>query len=171
LLREESGTVTPPWMSGRPAEAAHVRVKWPNDVLIGRRKLCGILVEARAGLPRAVVGVGINVNNSLQDAPPEVRDRAVSLLDVSSRTLDRTDVLIRLLQHMESGLELLRESGEHLQRRWREHCALTGHVVRVETPVGPMIGRCHGIAEDGALLLQTERGTERVVSGVVTSYE
>lgn len=171
LLCKDSGSVIPPWMPGPPAHPSDVIVKWPNDVLIGRRKLCGILVEARAGLPRVVVGIGINVNNSLQDAPPELRGRAVSLVDVSSRPLDRGEVLIRALRQIEAGLERLRENREHLQQYWQEHCALAGCIVRIDTAAGPVVGRCIGIAEDGALLLQTERGTERILSGVVASYE
>ena len=171
LLREGHGSVTPPWMSGHRPDVVQVRIKWPNDVLIGRRKLCGILVESRAGLPRVVVGIGINVNNSLHHAPPDVRARGVSLVDVSSDLFDRTELLARLLRQMESVLDLLAEDDEFLQRRWPEHCALTGRVARIDTAAGSVVGRCLGIADDGALLLRTERGTERVVSGVVTDWE
>jgi len=63
---------------------ADLQLKWPNDVYIAGRKVCGILLEAPASAPgRIVLGLGLNVNNTLAEAPPEIRDAAVALCEVS----------------------------------------------------------------------------------------
>jgi BirA family biotin operon repressor/biotin-[acetyl-CoA-carboxylase] ligase len=81
------------------------RTKLPNDVLLNGRKLCGILVELPncRGISRrrAVVGVGLNVNNRAAQAPGDIRDRVVSLADAALRSFDMTDILLRLLSAIE----------------------------------------------------------------------
>jgi BirA family biotin operon repressor/biotin-[acetyl-CoA-carboxylase] ligase len=85
---------------------SEVSVKPPNDVLIGGRKACGVLIETPAVSPRrCVIGIGLNVNNSLQEAPPEIAERAIALVDVKGEQLDRTTVLITILRRL---LESLR---------------------------------------------------------------
>ena len=77
-----------------------VRIHWPNDVLAGERKLSGILVEV---LPnrRHVIGIGLNTNNTLADAPAELQAVACTLRDLSGKEHDQTSMLIELLQRME----------------------------------------------------------------------
>ena len=172
LLCANSSTITPPWLPGATSPETGLRLKWPNDVLLDDRKLCGILVEAPGvRLRRVVVGIGMNVNNSRRDAPADVRERATSIVDSLQRTVDSSDLPVSLLRHLESHLARLRADSAGLARRWRERCALTGRVVSVETGNALFTGRCCGIDETGALLLATETGTERVVSGVVTRFE
>ena len=76
-----------------------VGLHWPNDVYVGTRKLAGILIDVRSdGLH--VVGVGLNVNNSFEGAPQDVRKRATSLFELTDRTFDRTDLLESLLRNL-----------------------------------------------------------------------
>ena len=150
-------------------DSLHVGLKWPNDVLLEGRKVCGVLIEATAAEPeRLVIGVGVNVNNSLSSAPGLVRKVATSMIDVAERPLDLTDVLVSILSQMESGFDRLRHSPGDLARRWQRYCVLRGQVVALDVNERHVTGECRGIDGDGALVLQTGNGTKRYFSGVVT---
>ncbi len=161
-----------------------LRLKWPNDVYLSGRKVCGILVEVHAAergtdrrsVPRApnqrlVVGVGINVNNSLADAPEDVRRRATSLIDVTERQFRLTDVLVGFLRRFELDMELLVSGDRRLHDRWRRLCLLSGKSVALDDGTRSIAGTCLGIDDDGALLLQTEAGPQRFFGGVVEAFE
>ena len=79
-------------------------MKAPNDILVGDRKIAGILIEMRAqpGAPHiAIVGVGLNVNHSPQDFPAAIRDRATSFAVIRGCEIDRTAVAISLLRRLD----------------------------------------------------------------------
>jgi BirA family biotin operon repressor/biotin-[acetyl-CoA-carboxylase] ligase len=152
------------------------RLKWPNDVYLGVRKVCGILVEATDGEKRnLVVGVGVNVNNSSTAAPPELRETSVALCDVAGRPVSRLDVLIAILQQLATQLARLsapsRELNDELREQWTRRCLLTGRRVEIELPLGRRSGLCRGIDADGAIVLETDAGTERFVSGVIARFD
>jgi BirA family biotin operon repressor/biotin-[acetyl-CoA-carboxylase] ligase len=154
-----------------PLAPRRPRLKWPNDVLLDGRKLCGILIEVPSSAAgRVVIGVGLNVNNPLTDAPPEVRQRATSLIDETGRTHDRTDLLIGILRRLDHDLALLSVGAQAaLQHRWSEWCDLTGRTVAVYQGEQVVEGVCEGIDADGALRLRTPFGPERLYSGVVAA--
>jgi BirA family transcriptional regulator, biotin operon repressor / biotin---[acetyl-CoA-carboxylase] ligase len=83
------------------AEVAGVapEVKWPNDVLLGGRKVAGVLAEAREG--RVVLGIGINVTQEAEELPERPEYPATSLLLATGRRFARTDILVALLDHLE----------------------------------------------------------------------
>jgi BirA family biotin operon repressor/biotin-[acetyl-CoA-carboxylase] ligase len=152
------------------------RLKWPNDVYLGGRKVCGILVEANDGRERnLVVGVGVNVNNSSSAAPPELREKSVALCDVAGRSVRRIDVLVAILGRLATQLDRLssanNELSEELPSQWTRRCLLTGRRVEIELPHGRRTGICRGIDADGALLVETDAGIERFVSGVITHFD
>jgi BirA family biotin operon repressor/biotin-[acetyl-CoA-carboxylase] ligase len=146
-------------------------IKWPNDVFAGGRKIAGLLLESSSGPrpagDRLVVGIGINVNNSWADAPVEIREVGVSLADLTGRTHSLENLLIRFLQHFETRLAQLARREPRLVEDWQGRCTLRGKSVAVQSPRGLVRGTCLGIAEDGALLLAGQNGTERVFSGTV----
>jgi BirA family biotin operon repressor/biotin-[acetyl-CoA-carboxylase] ligase len=90
-----------------------VGIHWPNDVLAGDRKLAGILVEV---LPnrRHVIGVGLNTNNTLTDAPTELQAVACTLRDLTGKEHDQTGVLIELLARMEKQFQRLRQEPDRV---------------------------------------------------------
>lgn len=148
---------------------APLQLKWPNDVMLGGKKLCGILSEIPSmHKGRIVVGIGINVNNSLRHAPPEVQNRAASLAEEASAPFDLTEVLIRVLQQMEGEFARLAEGPLKFAKRFRERCWLSGREVLVAGGVSEIQGLCQGIDEAGALLVKTPLGFERILSGTVT---
>lgn len=151
-----------------------VRLKWPNDVFLNSRKMCGILLETASNQSGViVVGIGVNVNNSLAQAPPELRSIATSLTDVTGHKFDLTTVLIYVLQWLAKYLTLVSSDVSELADMWRNRCFLQGRTVQIQ--MGQLgagsdrfTGVCQGIDDDGALLLQTENGLVRCISGVVS---
>jgi BirA family biotin operon repressor/biotin-[acetyl-CoA-carboxylase] ligase len=143
-----------------------VGLHWPNDVFVDGRKLAGILVEVPAGA-RLVVGIGLNTNDTLGDAPPEVRDKAATLRDLTGRRFDRTSILLDLLPRLEAVWAHLASSPETIGNQAHARCLQRGTILTVELGRESVRGRCGGIAADGALLLDTPGGRRRLVSGVV----
>jgi BirA family transcriptional regulator, biotin operon repressor / biotin---[acetyl-CoA-carboxylase] ligase len=148
--------------------AATLRLKWPNDVFLNDRKVCGILIELPARPSDVcVVGIGVNVNNSFDAAPPEIRQRAVSVAEHLGAACDLTAVLIGILQHFDRTLQTLVQRPETVVARWQTFCMLTGRQVCLQTEAQRTIGRCEGIDSAGRLILQAERGPQPFSSGTV----
>ena len=156
-----------------------LRVKWPNDVYLcsstrGNCKLAGILTETTTGGATAgpiVVGVGLNVNNSLAVAPTDVRLRAISLAEALGAPVDVAALLLDFLVRFEHELRAFAAAGGVPPERWQPVCLLCGQIVRLNTPCGPQTGRCLGVASDGALLLETRTGLLRCYSGEAVMLE
>lgn len=149
--------------------ATSVGLKWPNDVWLNGRKAAGILVEipaARRG--RLVIGVGLNVNNSFESAPSELLKLATSMRDETGIESDRHEVLVRLLGQLDADLRCLAASDGALRERWRSLCVLRDRTVSLDTGRQQVTGLCLGIADDGALRLQTASGEQRLYGGVVS---
>jgi len=137
-------------------------VKWPNDVYLGGRKLAGVLCEGRwlgEHLQWLAVGIGVNVCNPV---PPEVAGRAVSLCELlpEVRRIDVLDLVVPALDAVSAGGEPLTEA--ECAAFAARHC-LEGQVIRA-----PIAGRVHGIASDGALLVDTPGGRLPVRDGTIT---
>ncbi len=142
-------------------------IHWPNDVMLGGRKLAGILIESPRA-DRMVIGVGLNVNNSLAEAPTDVRkelqERATTLLDATGRVHDPTRLLIELLSAMKREIDLLAESAEKTAERVHGMCVQRGTMVEVRQGDGVARGLCVGVAATGALLMETPGGIRQVWS-------
>jgi BirA family biotin operon repressor/biotin-[acetyl-CoA-carboxylase] ligase len=151
-----------------------IEIKWPNDVLLGGRKTCGILMELFAEATRVgflVLGIGVNLNVDPAEFPDEFRDRATSLAAFAGRRIDRVAFTRRLYGTLESVLDLHAERGfEALRPRFEAFFRMTGRRVAVADLDGSHTdGVARGIDADGALLLETDAGRmTRVVAGDVT---
>ena len=117
----------------------------------------------------AVIGVGLNVNNSFANAPEQLAETGTSLADQSPTEYRRIEVLRTFMQEFESLLELF-AAGSGLFDQWPEYCLLTSKQVTLRTGSTSVTGRCQGIDVNGALLLQTEAGVQRFCGGVVESW-
>jgi BirA family biotin operon repressor/biotin-[acetyl-CoA-carboxylase] ligase len=174
-------------------------VRWPNDVYLDGRKLAGILVERgepapgtsagqahssdageqeRHGAaarpvqqPTLVIGIGVNVNNSFESAPAELRQRAIALCQAAGRSLDLTEVLSACLRQLDRALHSLGQSRVEVLERCRSRLEMAGRRVVVQQPGRRIEGLCCGIAEDGALLVRSATQLERLIDGVVLSVE
>jgi len=142
-----------------------VSLKWPNDLLVARRKLAGILAEAGDRL--VVVGYGINV--AVAAFPPELCDRATSLESELGRPVDRYHVLVETLAALSRRYEdLLDGRFDAILDAWRRHApAASGASVTWTTMEGTQSGVTAGIDDQGALLVQVGDRVERIVSGEV----
>jgi BirA family biotin operon repressor/biotin-[acetyl-CoA-carboxylase] ligase len=148
-----------------------IGLKWPNDVHVDGRKIGGSLIEVPPQAGRLVIGVGVNVNNSLIAAPTELRQIAISLRDVAQHRFDINQVLIFVLRQMAEHLKLLAAGQIELQRRWQQLCVLAGRRVQVALGTRQVSGWCEGIDHDGALIIQTPAGPQRCIAGVVQRIE
>lgn len=148
------------------APGYRIGLHWPNDVFAGGRKLAGVLVESLAD-GRHIVGIGVNINNSLAQAPRELAGIMTALADLSGRRHDRTEVLLSILDHLLPGLDLLSSSPELLGRRADQLCLQHGRRLCIRSGNQRASGICVGIADDGALVLDTPRGPQAHYSGVL----
>ena len=143
-----------------------VGLHWPNDVVVGERKLSGVLVE-RLPSGRHVVGVGVNTNNAATDAPAEIRHRVATLRDLTGRTAEPTALMTEILRQLESALRLLAFRPQALAERAGQVCLQRDRRLAVRQGQSLIEGLCMGIGPDGALLLMTESGPRAVHSGSV----
>ena len=156
-------------------DATAVEIKWPNDVLLGGLKTCGILMELGAEATRVaflVLGIGVNLNVKRESFPEEFRERATSLASVLGRPVDRVDFARRLYGTLESALDACAARGfDALRSRFEGRFAMAGRPVTVSGLDGSeTAGVALGIDADGALRLQLSDGTEtRVMAGDVTT--
>ncbi|MDG2391625.1 MAG: biotin--[acetyl-CoA-carboxylase] ligase [Planctomycetaceae bacterium] len=149
---------------------ADFAVKWPNDVYLAGRKLAGILTEIPPqSNQHAVIGVGLNVNNAFQHAPEALQQTGISLADLSGQTHSRRDLLKTFLQHLDELFQAL-SRGEAVLKNWPEFCLLTGKNVTIQAGPNEICGICRGIDDTGALLLETDRGIERMMGGIVANW-
>jgi BirA family transcriptional regulator, biotin operon repressor / biotin---[acetyl-CoA-carboxylase] ligase len=146
-------------------------VKWPNDVLIGDRKVAGILVERvdTPDGPAAVVGVGINVCLGADELPVP---HATSLEIELGRGVDRTDVLVEVLAAVKEAYDAWEVGGEPAGQRLAESyaaaCVTVGRDVRVDLPDGSVLeGTATGIDADGRLAVDVDGTTHTVAAGDV----
>jgi BirA family biotin operon repressor/biotin-[acetyl-CoA-carboxylase] ligase len=152
--------------------AAPPEIKWPNDLLFGGKKLAGILTESSCDGERllfVILGVGVNVNVPPRSWPPELEDRATSLLAAGGATLDRAALLSRLLERLEGCYrEYLERGFADLALRWERFFGLKGRRVRAESLEGSVCGTALGLDPDGALRLRDDAGGERrVIAGEI----
>ena len=145
-----------------------VAIKWPNDLVIDRRKLAGILTEAPGGrFEYLIVGFGLNLRSAAY--PPEIADRATSIEAELGRSIDRGAILAQCLESMALWTDALRAGrAEAILDRWRS-LAPSARGARVEwtDAAGPREGVTEGIDDGGALMVRTAGGVERIIAGEV----
>ena len=151
------------------AGIAGVQLKWPNDLLHAGRKLGGILIEVHADSPGAtatVIGIGINLRLPavLRDA---IAQAVTDVASISRRVPRRNEIIAATLAELAPALDLFSAQGfAPLREEWTARHAHQGKAVALSSGDGNAIaGRAVGVADDGALLLETARGVERFVSG------
>jgi BirA family biotin operon repressor/biotin-[acetyl-CoA-carboxylase] ligase len=154
------------------AGVADVQLKWPNDLLHAGRKLGGILIELHAGAPEssaAVIGIGLNVrlHATVRDA---ITQAVTDIASLSKQVPQRNRLLAATLTELALVLEQFAGHGfAALRQEWMARHAHQGKPVTLSSADGSTVaGRAAGVAEDGALLVETARGLERFVSGEVS---
>jgi BirA family transcriptional regulator, biotin operon repressor / biotin---[acetyl-CoA-carboxylase] ligase len=152
----------------RNATGLPVEIKWPNDVVIGRRKLGGILAEAaaQAGALQFIT-LGFGVNLSVAAYPAELSSRATSLEAETGRTPDRALILAEVLASIAERYADLRVGRfDAILTAWRRLApSLPAASVEWDSPGGLLRGRAEGIDAEGALLVRIGDRVERVIAG------
>ena len=145
-----------------------VRLKWPNDVLVGGGKICGLLLEARDGA--VVIGTGVNI--APVNAVPGARLPAISLRDLGDHSTVPAALAATYGERLLAGATAWEQTGfSPVRLEWLRHCAHMGGRVRVTTggaagsPAGsPIEGDFIDLGSDGALVLRDDHGSERRVT-------
>ena len=150
-----------------------VGIKWPNDLLIGGRKVCGILTETRmaaGGIDSVIVGVGLNVNMKRADFDPSHRETATSLREETGRDHSREDLLFLLCERFDQWYEIFLQDGfAPVREGWLARMEMAGKRLRVLFLDEVREGVFAGIDEDGALLIADEQGAvRRITAGDAT---
>ncbi len=152
------------------------RIKWPNDVLLEGRKVCGILTEMgpkKDRMASVVLGIGINLNQSSRDFPKELREIATSLYRISGRKAGRARFFQMLLLNMEETYRWVAE--RHFYKvltQWRERSSVLGRQVKVTLGHRVFYGQAVDADEKGALLVRNDVGIiERVTSADVQTIQ
>ncbi len=149
------------------APSLRALVKWPNDILVGGRKICGILCALQAEndrLQHVVAGIGINVGLTRRQLPPALRQTATSLRIAAAIHVDRAELLAALLLVLEEKYHVWRNLGlTPFLPALRARDALLGREIEVERAAGTLRGRADGIEPDGALRLIMENGSVALV--------
>jgi BirA family biotin operon repressor/biotin-[acetyl-CoA-carboxylase] ligase len=146
-------------------------LKWPNDVLVDGKKICGILLEI-SGEPDRVdyvlVGIGLNVNFSSRDLPDDIHSSSTSIYDALNRRVDRADLLCRILEDSEHlYLSAIKEGFQNVINAWRLMSCTIGRTVTVQSFGTSISGRAVDIDDDGSLIVKTKEGLKKVYSGDV----
>jgi BirA family transcriptional regulator, biotin operon repressor / biotin---[acetyl-CoA-carboxylase] ligase len=149
------------------------RIKWPNDILVNGRKIAGILTELNAELDHVrylILGIGVDVNMTVTDFPPELRQISSSLCIESGKAVSRPELAVSVLRALDQDYTRICAGGfEQVADEWEEHCQTLGCEVSIRTGNREIRGRAEALDEQGCLLLRTEHGhVERVVGGDVT---
>jgi len=157
----------------RDITSLDVAIKWPNDIMIDGKKICGILTEMKAEQDRVnfiILGIGINVNTPLKQLPKgsaslkdELHRRgvkvAVSRVDLTKKILERFEECYNLMQH--KGFDPIIDA-------WKSLSAMLGSRVRISLPNRAFEALAHDINPDGALIVRLDSGVlEKVSSGDV----
>lgn len=149
---------------------ARPELKWPNDVLLEGKKVCGILLESSfegGELEFIVLGVGLNVNQS--EFPLELRERATSLFLETQREFEREELLKNILMKFNSIYEILKTRDFYkVMKSWRNRATTIGK--RIELKIGDRIveGILEQVTDDGAVVLDTPSGPQRFTAGEIS---
>ena len=148
------------------AKDAVTTIKWPNDIVMNKKKICGMLTEMTMTpemdeIQYIVVGAGINVNNgSPEEFQEEIRRTATSLRIETGRQISRAQLLEKVLLRFEKNYETFLETLDmsRLREAYQAHLQGVGDEVRVLDPAGEYTGISHGINDRGELIVEKEDG-------------
>lgn len=150
---------------------AEATIKWPNDIQIGDKKVAGVLTELCAEADRIdfiVLGVGVNLNASLEDFPVEVAQVATSLMLARGQRVPRALFTAALWTRLEQWTDRWIEEGfAPVRAAWRALSSTLGEEVLVRSEGSELRGVAEDIDESGALLVRVDGSLERVLAGDV----
>jgi BirA family biotin operon repressor/biotin-[acetyl-CoA-carboxylase] ligase len=142
----------------------NVFLKWPNDVMAGTRKIAGILIETSSTIDHcdAIVGFGINANNSYKSMPTQLRNEMISLTDLLGSEVNIDQLMQESLKEFSQAYaKILTNNLRDVVRDWKMLTNMFGQPVLVYEDEAPFEARALDLDSDGALLVQTKDGSLR----------
>ena len=144
-----------------------IKVKWPNDILWGDKKLCGSLIELATqtdGNIQVIIGIGLNVNSDTKNYP--LPDKPwCSLYEIHQQLLNRNQLISSLIIRMESYLNRFINKGlNDFMDEWKQADYLAGKHITMTQMSGLICGKACGITSMGQLILEDEQGTPYFIS-------
>jgi BirA family transcriptional regulator, biotin operon repressor / biotin---[acetyl-CoA-carboxylase] ligase len=134
-----------------------VELKWPNDVLVTGKKICGILAQMKTvgeDVDFIVVGIGINVNIRLNQFPVEIRDTVMSLRSETGQEINRHDVIISLYENFAKWYKKLLQNGfAAIKEKWLHLAPMIGQDVQIMLQNEKIVGKALDLADDGSLIV------------------
>lgn len=148
------------------------QIKWPNDILIDDRKVCGILTEMSTEAKSkqwVIVGIGINTNNDSSELPEDIRKCSISLKEVTGQLIPRVMLVRHLCTEWEKFYEILkRKDFSLILEEWKLYNNIIGKRIRLDTGERIIAGEAINISDGGALIIKTDDGkTMEIISGTV----
>jgi BirA family biotin operon repressor/biotin-[acetyl-CoA-carboxylase] ligase len=148
-------------------------IKWPNDLLIGGKKVVGILTEMSAEVDRVrhvILGIGVDVNQDAAEFAPELRKIATSLKIEAGEEISRAELAVEILRELDFDYaRVCVGKFSQVADEWEDGCATIGKHVSVQMGGRLTRGCAEALDDDGALLVRTEHGhLERIIGGDVT---
>lgn len=138
------------------------QIKWPNDILMNGKKVTGILTELQADADRIIsiiIGIGINVNQQLDDYPDELKHIATSLSIEKGEKLSRAELIKILLGKLENLYKLYLDKGFYpIKLLWESYAVSIGKNLTARTITGSIYGKALGITDDGVLMIEDSNG-------------
>ncbi len=139
-----------------------IKIKWPNDLLLGGKKFGGILSEVKGEPDRVeylVIGTGLNINQASSDFPPELKNKATSLMAESGRFFERTDLFLSLWNDLCGAYEIFfREGFTPFRDQLLAFNNFINHKVTISWPGGSVKGLVLDLDQDGSLLIKDGQG-------------
>jgi BirA family biotin operon repressor/biotin-[acetyl-CoA-carboxylase] ligase len=140
-------------------------IKWPNDILIDEKKVCGILTETAicsGSLEYVVIGIGINTNNRISRFPMDFRKNSISLIEITGEAIENEALLRRLLGEIEEYYRILKLGDyDRILRDWKELCCILGKEITLHENSETFTGVAIDVDLQGALLIMLEDGNIR----------
>ncbi|MEJ8544831.1 biotin--[acetyl-CoA-carboxylase] ligase [Brevibacillus borstelensis] len=151
-----------------------IKIKWPNDIFIGDKKVSGVLTELNAESDRVnylVIGMGINANLEQKDIPPELSSIATSLRIEAGKPIKRVAFIRRFCENFEREYDhYLQEGFERVKAEWEQHSYTIGKWITVSTIQQTLEGRAIGLDEEGVLILEDASGKRHKVYSADVDY-
>ncbi len=155
---------------GKPS-SKQTKIKWPNDIILGGKKVAGILFESKAidGSSVYIVGIGINCHQKRKSFPAELQQTATSIDIESHSIVDRNSLAKRLLTCLDHWLEVAQKDGDRVTARWRDLSVQLGQRVTLLYNRRKFSGNCVGVDPERGLILELETGGRKFFDAAHTS--
>jgi BirA family biotin operon repressor/biotin-[acetyl-CoA-carboxylase] ligase len=148
-------------------------LKWPNDIILQDKKMCGILLETSGEPDRAdfvIVGIGINANFPAELLPEETRSNSISILDALGEKIDRATLINSILRESELLYAAASSAGfSGIIDEWKANSCTIGNRIEISSFGKVISGVALDMGPDGSLVIQTRNGIEKAYSGDLSS--